>query len=142
MTAATRSIPDPASVARFAARLRGVCVPLLALPWAGSLVVGGLWLLLVLAPRFDSVRTVAATAGITALAAGHLVFFVLVADRLFPDAGRRLGRRVELAASLSVVAGVAAVSGILLAGGAADALDRIEPAREASPILAVVGVRA
>jgi hypothetical protein len=88
-------------------RLRLWLLAMVAVPWAMMLVMGGLWLLIV-APNLWPLATPAAVVGgLTAIAAGHLVFAVCLADRLFPRAGRLLGAGVELASACAVFLGCA-----------------------------------
>lgn len=66
-------------------------VSLLGTAWAVTLAVVGLRLVLDGPPREPLAMPghAALAAGLTALAMGQFVFMVLVADRLFPDVGRR-----------------------------------------------------
>lgn len=72
--------------------------------WAAALAVVGLWIL-VTGPR-DVIlaRPLLLSLGLAALAAGHILFMTMVADRLFPKASRRLRGPIELTA-LSVFLG-------------------------------------
>ncbi|MEM9066738.1 MAG: hypothetical protein AAGB51_14760 [Planctomycetota bacterium] len=60
-----------------------------ALPWAVLMTVGGLWLLMPGAAPAVLGDMPRAVLGVTAVAAGQLVFMCLVADRIFPGAERR-----------------------------------------------------
>lgn len=102
--------------------VRRVAVALVALPWAGLLVVGGLWLVLVAAPGAGAARGLSLIAGLTALAAGHVVFAVFVGRRLFPAAPPALGQGVPILGSIVVVAGATLLgwAAVRSTGGAHD----------------------
>ena len=86
-----------------------------AVSWAAFLVVGGLWLALVAAPAFPPAKVLLVCAGLTAIASGHVVFAIGIADRLFPRAPTVLGRTVATTAALAAVIGVAGL-GLSLVG--------------------------
>lgn len=69
-------------------------VALLALAaglWAGALVMAGLWLVFSAGPRWPMFSVPATLGGWTAVTMGAFVFMFLVADRVFPQAGRTIG---------------------------------------------------
>lgn len=91
-------------------------VLLTATPWALLLAVAGVRLLeegaaIVALPGAERVS---AAAGMTALAAGMLVFMCLVADRLLPRANRTMVLGCELACCVVLFAGVAWLAGSFL----------------------------
>lgn len=75
-----------------------VTLLLFAAPWAATLTVGGLWLLILAPKRWPALWLESLAAGTAFVSAGLLVFGVCVADRLFPLA-RRLSSRAEAAFS-------------------------------------------
>ncbi len=91
----------------FRRRLTLWLLAMVALPWAMMLVVGGLWLVIVAPDLWPLAAPAAVVGGLTSIAAGHLVFAVCLADRLFPRAGRWLGAGVELVSACAVFAGCA-----------------------------------
>lgn len=78
-------------------RLSTAALALVATVWAGALVVAGLWLVFSAGPRWPMFSVPAALGGWTAVAMGTFVFMFLVADRLFPKAGRTIGWVLEVA---------------------------------------------
>lgn len=110
-------------------KMTRLLVLLSATPWAAGWTVLGLWILLV-APasvqigsfQYAAPGLLRLTAGVTALAAGQLVFMCFVCDRLFPDAHRPAVWTAQLAASGTIIAGAIVLSLQVLwmyAGGAA-----------------------
>ncbi len=95
---------------------RRVSLSLLALaatPWAALLVMAGLWLLMVASDHAALGPWPRVVGGVTAVAAGLLVFMCLVADRAFPRASRAVVASVEMASSAIVFLGVAWLSVML-----------------------------
>jgi len=91
-----------------------------ALPWAVSLGVLGLWILLsahedgmLARPAF------AMSAGVSALAAAQLVFLMCIADRVFPRVPHRLARSIETGLGAILVGGTVVLSAVALGGGMA-----------------------
>jgi hypothetical protein len=89
-----------------------------ALPWAISLGVLGLWILLsehetgaLSSSRFSI------AAGVSALAAAQLVFLMCIADRVFPKVPKRLARSVETGLGAILVSGTVVLSAVALSGG-------------------------
>lgn len=86
----------------------------LATAWAAGWMVLGLWLIVaspaMLHSGMGSVSIPAAlrwSGGFTAICAGQLVFLLLVADRVFPRASRRVVWPVELTVSAGLFVGLA-----------------------------------
>lgn len=69
----------------------------LASCWAGAMVIAGLWLVRDAPPRWPAAAVPAALGGVALVAMGLFLFLTLVADRWFPDAGRRVGWWLEVA---------------------------------------------
>lgn len=68
----------------------------IATPWAGAMTLAGLWLLAG-GPEAERIpQGFRFVLGMTAIAAGQLVFMCLVADRVFPLADRRAVWWVEV----------------------------------------------
>ena len=88
---------------------------LVATPWAAAMTLAGLWLL-ASAGRGDSGLSPVTrfVLGITALAAGQLVFMCLVADRLFPEANRRVVWWLEVFTCVVLFGGVAWLGALAL----------------------------
>ncbi|MFI4915525.1 MAG: hypothetical protein ACIAS6_03325 [Phycisphaerales bacterium JB060] len=78
-------------------RLSTLLLALVATVWGGALVVAGLWLVFSAGPRWPMFSVPAALGGWTAVAMGTFVFMFLVADRVFPRAGRAVGWAIEVA---------------------------------------------
>jgi hypothetical protein len=78
---------------------------------AWSLVLGlvGLWCCLHASARWPMFAGVWTLGGVAALGAASFVFMVLVSDRLFPGASRRLVISAELAAIMVFVGGLGAM---------------------------------
>ncbi|GIW73713.1 MAG: hypothetical protein KatS3mg103_0235 [Phycisphaerales bacterium] len=92
-------MPEPPTGHRVLAsrRLSTAVLALVASAWAGALVVAGLWLVFTAGPRWPMFSVPATLGGWTAMAMGMFVFMFLVADRVFPIAGRTIGWMVEVA---------------------------------------------
>lgn len=91
-----------------------------ALPWALSLGVLGLWILLSNHPTGVLSRPgFAISAGISALAGAQLVFLMCIADRVFPRVPMRLARSVETGLGAILVGGTVVLSAVALGGGMA-----------------------
>lgn len=84
--------------------------------WAWLMVVSGWWAVLSGPREWPILKGVSLLGGITMAAGGQLVFMVLVADRLFPYASRRLMLGLELASFLAFLGGLGAVLWVLQAG--------------------------
>lgn len=82
----------------------------LALPWAASLVVGGLWVLLTGGDWLGLSPIQRLSAGIAGVAAGSLVFSFCVADRLFPGASRGVVWAAEVLTCLTMLAGLSVLA--------------------------------
>ncbi|MFI4898289.1 MAG: hypothetical protein ACIARR_10740 [Phycisphaerales bacterium JB059] len=78
----------------------------LALPWAGALVVAGLWVLISGGTWLGLSPTQRVAAGVSGVAAGSLVFTFCVADRLFPGASRGVVWAAEVFTCLTMLAGL------------------------------------
>lgn len=88
-----------------------------AAAWAWLMVVCGWWAVLSGPREWPILRGVNLPAGLAMAAGGQLVFMVLVADRLFPSASRRLLLGLELACFLAFLGCLGAVIWNLQAGG-------------------------
>lgn len=77
----------------------------LASLWAGLLVFSGLWAIGDWSWRFHEFRTGCLLVGGMLIAMGLFVFAALVADRLFPEADRRVTGAVEGVCALAAFAG-------------------------------------
>lgn len=98
-------------------RMSGATIGVLGTVWAAGLVVAGLWLCWTAPGRWPMFAAPLACAGLTLLAMGQFVFLSLVADRAFPELGRGVGRWIEFALLLIVLAGLVA-TGVMLGAGA------------------------
>lgn len=87
-----------------------------AAAWAWLMVVCGWWAVLSGPREWPILKGVCLLAGVTMAAGGQLVFMVLVADRVFPGASRRLMLGLELASFLAFLGGLGAVLWALQAG--------------------------
>ena len=92
-----------------------------ATAWAVGWMVLGLWLVVaspaVLHSGMGSVSiplSLRFSGGFTAVCAGQLVFLLLVADRVFPRASRRVVWPIELAVSAGLFLGLAVLAAQLL----------------------------
>ncbi|MEN0021349.1 MAG: hypothetical protein AAF747_10750 [Planctomycetota bacterium] len=84
-----------------------------ALLWALVMTVGGAWCLTLGRARFAAFSDVLAASGVFWIVGGQLVFAILVADRVFPRAARRVVVPMEILLTLSVfAAGVWTVYGL------------------------------
>lgn len=91
-----------------------------ALPWAVSLGVLGLWILLSDHPTGVLSRSgFSVSAGISALAGAQLVFLMCIADRVFPRVPKRLARSVETGLGAILLSGTVVLSAVALGGGMA-----------------------
>lgn len=91
-------------------------VIVVAVPWAATLTVGGLWLALTASVRWPQMAPALISAGIAAIAAGQLVFAVCVADRCFPRVSRSLGAAIEIVALAALVAGIVVLMWLFVGG--------------------------
>jgi hypothetical protein len=96
--------------------MRGATVGVLGTGWACGLVLAGLWLCWSAPGRWPMFTPALVCAGLTLLAMGQFVFLSLVADRVFPELGRGVGRWIELALLLIVLVGLCG-TGVMLAAG-------------------------
>lgn len=87
---------DAARPVLLSRRLSTAALALVATPWAGALVVAGLWLVFSAGPRWPMFSEAATLGGWTAIAMGTFVFMFLVADRVFPRAARAMGWACEV----------------------------------------------
>lgn len=90
---------------------------LAAAAWAWLMVVCGWWAILSGPLEWPILRGMSLLSGLTMAAGGQLVFMVLVADRVFPGASRRMMLGLELVSFLAFLAGLGAVLWALAAGG-------------------------
>ncbi len=88
---------------------------LVAIPWAGALVVGGMWVLEVGGQSLGLSPPQRVAGGIAGIAAGSLVFTYCLADRLYPLAARGVVWSAEILSCVSVLIGL----GVLMASWAA-----------------------
>ncbi len=89
-------------------RLSVALLAIVAGLWAGALVIAGLWLVFSAGARWPMFSVPATLGGWTAVIMGVFVFMFLVADRVFPVAGRTIGWVCEVAlVGLFCVGGVA-----------------------------------
>ena len=102
---------------RWGRRVGGATVGLMGTTWAGGLVLSGLWLCWTAPGRWPMFGPPLVCAGLTLLAMGQFVFLSLVADRVFPELGRGVGRWIEFALILVVLCGLGS-TGVMLASGA------------------------
>lgn len=86
--------------------------------WAMCLTMVGFWLLL--HPPVDLIpaRPVLRSGGLAALAAGQLLFMLMVADRLFPNAHPRLVWALEMLGVMTLTSGLLAFVYLFLSGAA------------------------
>lgn len=82
---------------------------LMAVGWAGVLVLLGLWATLTGAEQAPGLGSAVRVAGWAALAGGQFVFMVLVADHFFPRASRRVIVAIEALALVAFLVGLVAV---------------------------------
>jgi len=116
------SQPAPAAHAGPPPLVRGLSLAALtavATFWAAGLVVAGLWLVFSLGPRWPMFSSAATMGGLTAIAMGLFVFMFLVADRLFPAAGRLVGWMIEVVVVAAFCVGLVATAWALWAGASA-----------------------
>jgi len=116
------SHPAPAAHAGPPPLVRGLSLAALtavATFWAAGLVVAGLWLVFSLGPRWPMFSSAATMGGLTAIAMGLFVFMFLVADRLFPAAGRLVGWMIEVVVVAAFCVGLVATAWALWAGASA-----------------------
>ncbi|MEO0483011.1 MAG: hypothetical protein AAF138_05265 [Planctomycetota bacterium] len=104
--AATSSATDVLAGRAPAGSTFGVMLPLCATLWAASLAVLGSWFWLEGPSAWPVAAELCRVAGWTISAAGQLVFLCLVADRLFPNAPRRVVLAIEGVTALAVVIGM------------------------------------
>ena len=104
-------------VVLLARRLSVVALACVATLWAGSLVIVGLWLVYSVGPRWPMFSVSATLGGWTAVAMGAFVFMFLVADRVFPKAGRSIGWLFEVCFVLLFTMGFVATALTLWFGG-------------------------
>lgn len=88
-----------------------------AAAWAWLMLICGWWAILSGPQEWPILKGISFLGGVTMAAGGQLVFMVLVADRLFPYASRRLMLGLELASFLTFLSGLGAVLWALQAGG-------------------------
>jgi hypothetical protein len=88
-----------------------------AASWAWLMVMCGWWAILSGPHEWPIFRGVSLLSGLTMAAGGQLVFMVLVADRVFPGASRRMMLALELVSFLAFLSGLGAVLWALQAGG-------------------------
>lgn len=74
-----------------ARRLSLGCVIAVGAVWAACLVIGGLWFVFDLSRAIPPAGWGVVVVGLGFIAAGEFVFLALVADKLFPRMGRRMG---------------------------------------------------
>ncbi len=86
----------------------------IATVWAGSLSLGGIWLMMVGPRRLPSLTLACWMGGLAAIAAGQFIFEALVADRLFPSASKKLSLTAEFSSFLAFVFGLGAMVVFLL----------------------------
>ncbi|MEO1277713.1 MAG: hypothetical protein AAFV77_02020 [Planctomycetota bacterium] len=98
-------------------RLSTAALALVATVWAAALVIAGLWLVFSAGPRWPMFSVPATLGGWTAMAMGTFVFMFLVADRIFPQAGRTVGWVAEVAfVVLFTVGGIATALALWFGG--------------------------
>jgi len=95
-------------------RLNAIALLSLGTLWAGLLVVGGGLMVARSGAFWPGVQPATVCAGLTGVAAGEFVFAVIVADRLFPQASRRVTATVETTAGGLLVVGLAVTIALLL----------------------------
>lgn len=100
---------------RIERRVTLVLLVVAASPWALTLTVGGLWLVVNGLPGAEGAGKLAVrSAGLAALAGGQIVFLCCVADRVFPRASRRIRSWVELVMCGALLTSVLAMCGALV----------------------------
>lgn len=98
-------------------RLSVVLLAGVATVWAALLVIVGFWLVFSVGPRWPMFSVPATLGGWTAVAMGAFVFMFLVADRVFPRAGRSVGWVFEVCAVVLFTIGLVATAATLWFGG-------------------------
>jgi hypothetical protein len=98
------SMDGPVNFARRASLIVRVVA---ATAWAGVMVLSGLWIVFILPEQLPRVNpTLSAAAGLAIAAGGQFVFMILVADRVYPRASRRITGVAEAAAFIAFAAGL------------------------------------
>ncbi|MEO1007838.1 MAG: hypothetical protein AAFX79_04685 [Planctomycetota bacterium] len=105
-------LPSPRTLRRLTL---GVLVGVASV-WSASLVVAGLWLAFSARQTWPMFSSAALLGGVTAIAMGVFVFMFLVADRLFPKAGRHVGWIIEVAIVVLICAGLVATAWAVWSG--------------------------
>ena len=89
-----------------------------ATAWAAVMVLSGLWVMFSVPSQVPILRPAWCTAsGLAVAAGGQFVFMILVADRVFPRADRRLVGIVEAACFLAFVGGVGLTGWMVMHAG-------------------------
>lgn len=99
-----------------ARRLIAAAVVLLGSLWAAALVISGA--LMASGTAFSAFRDYTTLLGLTFIGAGQFVFLVIVADRMFPRADRRLVAVVESITGVAPPLGILILTLKILAGDA------------------------
>lgn len=89
-----------------------------ATAWAAVMVLSGLWVIFSVPTQVPILKpSWCVASGLAVAAGGQFVFMILVADRLFPSADRRLVGLVEAACFLAFVGGVGLTAWLVMHAG-------------------------
>lgn len=89
-----------------------------ATAWAAVLVLSGLWVMFSVPMQVPILKpSWCVPFGLAVAAGGQFVFMILVADRMFPSADRRLVGLIEAACFLAFVGGVGLTAWLVMHAG-------------------------
>lgn len=90
-----------------------------ATAWAAVMMLSGLWVMFTVPSQVPILRPAwCASAGLAVAAGGQFVFMILVADRAFPRADRRLVWVLEASCFVAFVGGAAMTAWMVMHAGA------------------------